>query len=47
MLLQQRGIRSSKSIYPDCKVTVVFDPDQIAEEAIVTFIAGLGFTVEG
>jgi len=33
MLLQQRGIRSSKSIYPDCKVTVVFDPDQIAEES--------------
>jgi hypothetical protein len=28
-------------------VTVGFDPNQITEQAIVTFITDLGFTVEG
>lgn len=46
MLGQQKGIRSSKSTYPEGKVTVGFDPDQISEQAIVAFITDLGFTVE-
>jgi Cu+-exporting ATPase len=47
MLGQQKGITSSKSTYPEGKVTVGFDPNQITEQAIVTFITDLGFTVEG
>ncbi len=47
MLGQQKGILSSKSTYPEGKVTVGFDPHQINEQAIVAFIADLGFTVEG
>lgn len=46
MLGQQKGITSSKSTYPEGKVTVGFDPHQITEQAIVTFIADLGFTVQ-
>ncbi len=46
MLSQQKGITSSRSTYPEGKVTVGFDPDQITEQAIVAFIADLGFTVE-
>jgi copper chaperone CopZ len=46
MLGQQKGIHSSKSTYPEGKVTVGFDPHQITEQAIVAFIADLGFTVE-
>lgn len=46
MLCQQKGIRSSKSSYPDGKVTVGFDAQQTTEKAIVTFISDLGFTVE-
>jgi Cu+-exporting ATPase len=46
MLGQQRGIVSSKSTYPEGKVAVTFDPNRITEQAIVTFISELGFTVE-
>ena len=46
MLGQQRGITSSKSTYPEGKVTVGFDPQQISEQAIIAFITDLGFTVQ-
>jgi copper chaperone CopZ len=45
MLGQQKGILSSKSTYPEGKVTVRFDTGQTTEQAIVTFITDLGFTV--
>jgi len=45
MLGQQKGIASSKSTYPQGKVTVGFDPRQISEQAIIAFITDLGFTV--
>ena len=44
---QQKGITSSKSTYPEGKVTVGFDPHQITGQAIVAFITDLGFRVEG
>lgn len=47
MLSQQQGITSSKSTYPEGKVTVGFDPKKTNEQAIVSFIASLGFKVEG
>jgi copper chaperone CopZ len=47
MLGQQKGILSSKSTYPEGKVTVVFDPGQTNGQAIAKFITELGFTVEG
>ncbi len=47
MLGQQKGITSSKSTYPEGKVTVAFDPHQVSEQAIIAFITDLGFTVHG
>jgi copper chaperone CopZ len=47
MLGRQKGITSSQSTYPEGKVTVAFRPSQITEQAIVTFITDLGFTVKG
>jgi copper chaperone CopZ len=47
MLGQQKGILSSKSTYPEGKVTVVFNPKQTNEQAIVAFITDLGFKVRG
>ena len=47
MLSQQKGIASSKSTYPEGKVTVRFDPSQITEQAILSFITDLGFAVVG
>jgi copper chaperone CopZ len=46
LLSQQKGVASSKSTYPEGKVTVAFDPRQMTEQAIVTFITDLGFTVQ-
>jgi copper chaperone CopZ len=46
LLSQQKGIASSKSTYPEGKATVTFDPNQITEQTIVTFITDLGFTVQ-
>ena len=42
MLGQQKGVASSKSTYPEGKVTVGFDPNQITEQAIVAFITESG-----
>ena len=47
MLGQQKGIVSSKSTYPEGKVTVSFHPRETNEQAIIQFITGLGFKVEG
>jgi Cu+-exporting ATPase len=46
LLSRQKGVASSKSTYPEGKVTVAFDPRQITEQAMVAFITGLGFTVQ-
>jgi copper chaperone CopZ len=46
LLSQQKGIASSKSTYPEGKVTVAFDPNQTTGPAIVAFITELGFTVQ-
>jgi hypothetical protein len=46
MLRQQKGIVSSKSIYPEGKVTVSFNPNVVTEHAICAFITEMGFVVE-
>jgi copper chaperone CopZ len=46
LLGQQKGIAWSKSTYPEGKVSVGFDPKQITDQAIVAFIAELGFQVQ-
>jgi Cu+-exporting ATPase len=46
LLGQQKGVASSKSTYPEGKVTVAFDPRQMTAQAIVAFITDLGFTVQ-
>jgi copper chaperone CopZ len=46
LLSREKGVASSKSTYPEGKATVTFDPKQTSEQAIVTFITDLGFTVQ-
>jgi copper chaperone CopZ len=46
LLGRQKGVASSKSTYPEGKVTVAFDPNQTSGQAIVAFITDLGFTVQ-
>jgi copper chaperone CopZ len=45
LLGKEKGILSSRSTYPEGKVTVVFDPRESSEETVRKFIAGMGFTV--
>jgi copper chaperone CopZ len=46
MLGKEKGILSTKSTYPEGKVTVSFDARRTSNQAIVKFITGLGFTVD-
>jgi copper chaperone CopZ len=46
MLGKEKGIVSSSSTYPEGIATIGFDPEQITEQAIKEFIAGLGFSVD-
>jgi copper chaperone CopZ len=46
MLRQQKGVASSRSSYPDGLVVVRFDPKEVTDASLRTFIAGMGFTVE-
>ena len=45
LLGKQKGILTSKSTYPEGKVTVKFDTEAIDEKAIEGFIAEMGFSV--
>jgi copper chaperone CopZ len=45
LLGKEKGIVSSRSTYPEGKVTVDFDPKECTEEAIREFIAEMGFSV--
>ena len=45
MLGKERGILSSRSTYPEGRVTVVFDPKESSEETIRGFIGEMGFSV--
>ncbi|HEY6491521.1 MAG: heavy metal-associated domain-containing protein [Terracidiphilus sp.] len=45
LLGREKGIVSSRSTYPEGKVTVVFDPQVSSEEAVRKLIAEIGFTV--
>jgi len=45
LLGKQKGVLTSKSTYPEGKVTVKFDPHVIEEKSIEEFIAELGFSV--
>lgn len=45
LLSKQKGILSSKSTYPEGKVTIKFDETAITEKAIEGFIAEMGFSV--
>jgi Cu+-exporting ATPase len=46
MLTKEKGILTSKSTYPEGKVTVKFDSETIDEKSIQALIAEMGFTVE-
>lgn len=46
MLKEKKGVSSSHSTYPEGVVVVQFDPTQITEAELRSFIGEMGFTVE-
>jgi copper chaperone CopZ len=46
MLQRQKGVRGSRSTYPDGTVVVKFDPKAITDASLQAFIAAMGFTLE-
>lgn len=46
MLGKQKGIVSSKSTYPEGRVAVRYNSDQITESTVKTFITEMGFVVK-
>jgi copper chaperone len=46
MLRRQKGVLSSESTYPEGKVIVRFEPDQVEESSVRGFITDTGFTVQ-
>jgi copper chaperone CopZ len=46
MLQQQKGVRGSRSTYPDGRVVIKFDPKTVTVASLQAFIAGMGFAVE-
>lgn len=45
LLERERGIVSSRSTYPEGKVTVILDPGETSDGAVRALIAQMGFTV--
>lgn len=45
LLKQQKGVKQSKSTYPEGVVTITFDPALITESSLKDAIAELGFNV--
>ncbi len=46
MLKQKKGVASSHSTYPEGVVVIQFDPGQVSETELRSFISEMGFTVE-
>lgn len=46
MLRQQKGVKNAEANYPEGTATVQFDPREVSEDALKSYIVGLGFTAE-
>jgi copper chaperone len=47
MLGKQKGVRWSKSTYPEGIVKIQFDAQEVGENSLKEFISEMGFTVAG
>ena len=45
MLQKQKGVSRSKSTYPDGIVKIQFDPQEVTEKSLKSFISEMGFTI--
>lgn len=46
MLRQEKGVAWAKASYPDANVVIKFDPREVTEDSLRTYISSMGFKAE-
>jgi copper chaperone CopZ len=46
MLRQEKGVAWAKASYPDANVVIKFDPKEVTEDSLRTYISSMGFKAE-
>jgi Cu+-exporting ATPase len=46
LLRQEKGVAWAKASYPDANVLIKFDPKEVSEDSLKTYIASMGFKAE-
>ena len=46
MLREEKGVSWAKTSYPDAKVSIKFDPKEVTEDSLKTYISSMGFKAE-
>ncbi len=46
MLRQEKGVSWAKASYPDANVVIKFDPKEVTEDSLRTYISSMGFKAE-
>ena len=46
LLRQEKGVAWAKASYPDANVVIKFDPKEVTQNTLKTYIASMGFKAE-
>jgi Cu+-exporting ATPase len=46
LLRQEKGVAWAKASYPDANVVIKFDPKEVTQDSLNTYIASMGFKAE-
>jgi copper chaperone CopZ len=46
LLRQEKGVAWAKASYPDANVVIKFDPKEVTQDFLKTYIASMGFKAE-
>jgi copper chaperone CopZ len=46
MLRQEKGVAWAKASYPDANVVIKFDPKEVTDDSLRTYISSMGFKAE-
>jgi copper chaperone CopZ len=46
LLRQEKGVAWAKASYPDANVVIKFDPKEVTQDSLKTYIASMGFKAE-
>lgn len=46
MLREEKGVAWAKASYPEAKVSIKFDPKEVTEDSLKTYISSMGFKAD-